>query len=152
MQDCSISIANALGILQFCTKPAIYCIGVCGSITKWNFVSLLKLRQPVLHPHHPVQFCLTTEITKTGTPYQHICPARTAFTPLFLELGIWSVFKVFMMKVAVVILNSYHGVNEIFMDVQNLHDRNIRKVCKNHVPFSSREIARKLHKYKAVKF
>ena len=28
MQDCSISIANTLEILQFCTKPSIYTIGM----------------------------------------------------------------------------------------------------------------------------
>ena len=103
-----------------------------------------------------MQFCLTTEITKTGTPYQHICPVRTESAPLFLELGILTVFKVFMMKVAVVILKSFHGFSiepmSYFIDVQNVHAWNVSKLCKNHVQFSRREMARKLYKYKAVNF
>ena len=53
----------------------VYCIEVWGSTTKGNLVSLLKLQKRVLR------------IIKS-------VPTRNDSAPLFLELGILSVFKV----------------------------------------------------------
>ena len=70
----------------------MYCIEVWVSTTNGNLVSLLKLQKRVLR------------IIKS-------VPTRTDSTPLFLELGILSVFKMYMMKLAVVIFKSYHGLS-----------------------------------------
>ena len=89
------------------------CIEVWGSTTKGNLVSLLKLQKRVLR------------IIKS-------VPTRTDSAPLFLELGILSVFKVYMMKLAVVTFKSYHrfsieSIKELFAEVQSVHDRDTRQ-------------------------
>ena len=100
----------------------VYCIEVWGSTTKGNLVSLLKLQKRVLR------------IIKS-------VPTRTDSAPLFLELGILSVFKVYMMKLAVVTFKSYHGfsiesIKELFTEVQSVHDRDTRQSRKYYVPFT----------------
>ena len=106
------------------------CIEVWGSTTKGNLVSLLKLQKRVLR------------IIKS-------VPTRTDSVPLFLELGILSVFKVYMMKLAVVTLKSYHefsieeSIKELFTEVQSVHDRDTRQSRKYYVPFTRKEMVRK---------
>ena len=115
----------------------VYCIEVWGSTTKGNLVSLLKLIKRVLR------------IIKS-------VPTRTDSAPLFLELGIISVFKVCMMKLAVVTFKSYHGysvesIKESFTEVQSVHERDTRQSRKYYVPFTRKEIVRKSFKYRAAK-
>ena len=112
------------------------CIEVWGSTTKGNLVSLLKWQKRVLR------------IIKS-------VPTRTDSDPLFLELGILSVFKVYMMKLAVVTFKSYHGfsiesIKELFTEVQSVHDRDTRQSRKYYVPFTRKEIVGKSFKYRAA--
>ena len=115
----------------------VYCIEVWGSTTKGNLVSLLKLHKRVLR------------IIKS-------VPTRTDSALLFLELGILSVFKVYMMKLAVVTIKSYNGfsiesIKELFTEVQSVHDRDTRQSRKYYFPFTRKEIVRKSFKYRAAK-
>ena len=115
----------------------VCCIEVWGSTTKGNPVSLLKLQKRVLR------------IIKS-------VPTRTDSAPLFLELGILSVFKVYMMKLAFVTFKTYHGFSiestkELFTEVQSVHDRDTRQSRKYYVPFTRKEIVRKSFKYRAAK-
>ena len=110
----------------------VYCIEVKG-----NLVSLLKLQKRVLR------------IIKS-------VPTKTDSAPLFRELGILSVFKVYMIKLAVVTFKSYYGfsiesIKELFTDVQSVHDRDTRQSRKYYVPFTRKEIVRKSFKYRAAK-
>ena len=82
--------------------------------------------------------------------------ARTDSAPLFLELGILSVFKLYMMKLAVVTFKSYHrfsieSIKELFTEVENVHDRDARQSREYHVPFTRNEIVRKSFKYRTAK-
>ena len=119
------------------TPYIVYCIEVWGSTTKGNLVSLLKLHKRVLR-------------------FIKSVPTRSDSAPPFLELGILSVFKVYMMKLAVVTFKSYHGfpielVKELFTEVQSVHDRDTRQSRKYYVPFTRNEIVRKSFKYRAAK-
>ena len=115
----------------------MYCIEVWGSTTKGNIVSLLKLQKRILR------------IIKS-------VPTRTDSAPLFLDLGILLLFKVYMMKLAVVAFKSYHGfsiesIKELFTGIQIVHDGDTRQSSKYYVPFTRKEIVRKSFKYRAAK-
>ena len=67
VQDCSISIANALEILQSCTKPSIY------ESLRLNELTLLVLRQ---------ESCgKITSVSLLLMPWLFVSPAAMLFTP-----------------------------------------------------------------------
>ena len=112
-----------------------YCIEVWGSTTKGNLMSLFKLQKRV------------DRIIKS-------VPIRTESAPLFLNLKMLSVFKIYMLKLSITTFKSYHGkvsktIDELFTNVCDVHERETRQSCKYYVPFTRKETVRKSFKYRA---
>ena len=57
-QDCSISSANALEILQSCTKPLIHRTQHCGDWGRTKITEWTHKRHPISRPHGRVMGCL----------------------------------------------------------------------------------------------
>ena len=115
----------------------IYCIEVWGATTKGNLISLLKTQKRVVRMIKSV-------------------PIRTESAPLFSELKMLSVFKIYMLKLAVLMFKYHHGqvtktIDYLFTKVSSVHDRDTRQSSQYYVPFSRKEIVRKSFRYRAAK-
>ena len=114
-------------------------------------ISMLKIRRPL------GRLIFNMGIAIPGkTVFLIETAPRTDSAPLFLELGILSVFKLYMMKLAVVTFKSYHrfsieSIKELFTEVENVHDRDARQSREYHVPFTRNEVVRKSFKYRTAK-
>ena len=92
----------------------IYFIEICGFINTRSLVSLLKSQKRTL--------CNIKSI-----------PIRKDSAPLFLELGILLVFKMYMMKLAIVKFKSFlhwfsvESINELFTERKSVHNRDTRQ-------------------------
>ena len=115
----------------------VYCIEVWGATTKGNLISLLKTQKRVVRMIKSV-------------------PIRTESAPLFSELKMLSVFKIYMLKLAVLMFKYQHGqvtktIDYLFTKVSSVHDRDTRQSSQYYVPFSRKEIVRKSFRYRAAK-
>ena len=115
----------------------IYCIEAWGASTKGNLISLLKTQKCIV--------CMIKSV-----------PIKTETAPLFSELKMLPVFKIYMLKLAVLMFKYHHGqatkaVDCLFTKVSNVHDRNTRQSSQYYVPFPCKEIVRKSLRYRATK-
>ena len=100
----------------------IYCIEVWGATTKGNFISLLKTQKRVVRLIKSVSI-------------------RTESAPLFSELKMLSVFKIYVLKITVLMFKYHHGqvpntIDYLFTKVNNVHDRDTRQSSQYYVPFT----------------
>ena len=83
-------------------------------------------------------------------------PIRTESAPLLCELKMLSVFKIYMLKLAVLMFEYHHGqvtktIDYLFTKVSNVHDRDTSQSSQYYIPFTRKEFARKSFMYKAAK-
>ena len=115
----------------------IYCIEVWGETTNGNLISLLKTQKRVVRMIKSVSI-------------------RTESAPLFSELKTLSVFKIYMLKLTVLMFKYHHGqvtktIDYLFTKVSNVHDRDTRQSSQYYVPFTRKEIVRESFRYRAAK-
>ena len=115
----------------------IYCVEVSGATTKGNLISLLKTQKRV------VRMIMSVSI-------------RTESAPLFSELKLLSVFKIYILKLTVLMFKYHHWqvtktIDYLFTKVSNVHDRDTRQSSQYYVPFTRKEILRKSFRYRAAK-
>lgn len=115
----------------------IYCTEVWGSTSIGNLMSLLKLQKRI------------ARIIKS-------VPMRTESEPLFKDLKMLSVFKIYMMKLAIVMFKHHHGlvtniIEYMITKASDVQERITRQSSIYYVPFTRKEYVRKSFRYRATK-
>ena len=111
----------------------MYCVDVWGAASRKKMLSLLRLQ-------------------KRAGRIIKFAPRLTESEPLFKSLEMLSVFKLYMLKISLVMFKFYHGkiagcISELFVKNSEVNGRITRQSDMLHVPFTRKESVKKTIRY-----